>query len=108
MSTGTAPKSAQEGSISHATCTGIYKITSRSPTASDLPIPSFAKSNRELLEAFETYLVSRNRSAPTLRSYLDSVGRLLEVLGSKDAAELDRSDIRRLQSQLLAKGLSEN
>ena len=76
--------------------------------ASDLPIPSFAKSNRELLEAFETYLVSRNRSAPTLRSYLDSVGRLLEVLGSKDAAELDRSDIRRLQSLLLAKGLSEN
>jgi integrase/recombinase XerD len=30
----------------------------------------------------------------------------MEVLGSKDASELDRSDIRRMQSQLLAKGMT--
>ena len=69
-------------------------------------VRSFAKSNRGLLEAFETYLISLNRSRDTRRAYLDAVGRLIELLGSKDAAELDRSDIRRVQSQLLAKGVT--
>jgi integrase/recombinase XerD len=72
------------------------------------PVRSFAKSNQQLLGAFETYLISLNRSAPTRRSYLNSAGRLVEVLGSKDAADLDRGDIRRLQSQLLAKGVTAN
>jgi integrase/recombinase XerD len=72
------------------------------------PVRSYAKSNQQLLGAFETYLISLNRSAPTRRSYLDSAGRLIEVLGSKDAADLDRGDIRRLQSQLLAKGVTAN
>jgi integrase/recombinase XerD len=72
------------------------------------PVRSYAKSNQQLLGAFETYLISLNRSAPTRRSYLNSAGRLVEVLGSKDAADLDRGDIRRLQSQLLAKGVTAN
>jgi integrase/recombinase XerD len=72
------------------------------------PVRSFAKSNRQLLGAFETYLISLNRSINTRRAYLDAAERLVEVLGSKDAADLDRGDIRRLQSQLLAKGVTAN
>jgi site-specific recombinase XerD len=72
------------------------------------PVRSYAKSNQQLLGAFETYLISLNRSAPTRRAYLDGAERLIEVIGSKDAAELDRSDIRRFQSQLLAKGVTAN
>ena len=48
------------------------------------PVRSYAKSNQQLLEAFETYLISLNRSASTRRSYLNSAGRLVEVLGSKE------------------------
>jgi site-specific recombinase XerD len=81
---------------------------SESAPTSASPVLSFAKSNRELLEAFETYLLSLNRSPATRRAYLDAVGRFIEVLGSKDAAEADRSDIRRFQSQLLAKGVTAN
>jgi site-specific recombinase XerD len=75
---------------------------------SDSPVRLFAKSNRELLEAFENYLISLNRSAPTLRSYFDSVARYIEILGSKNAADAGRVDIRRLQMSLLVKGVSEN
>jgi site-specific recombinase XerD len=75
---------------------------------SDSPVRSFAKSNQQLLEAFETYLISLNRSPATRRSYLDSVGRFIEVLGSNDVIEAGRNDIRRLQSQLLAKGVTAN
>lgn len=69
---------------------------------------SYAQSNRELLEAFSTYLISLNRSTATRRAYLDAVERLIEILGPKDAADLDRSDIRQLQTQLIAKGISES
>ncbi len=72
------------------------------------PVRSYAKSNQQLLGAFETYLISLNRSPKTRRSYLDSVGRFIEVLGSKDVIEADRNDIRALQSQLLAKGVTAN
>jgi site-specific recombinase XerD len=77
-------------------------------TDSAVPIRSFARSNQELFEAFETYLISLDRSEATRRAYLNSVGRLIEVLGPKDAADLDRSDIRKLQCQLLAKGITAN
>jgi CHAD domain-containing protein len=72
------------------------------------PIRSFAKQNRYLLEDFERYLVALGRSEATVRSYLNSVGRLIDVLGAKDAAELERSDIRRFQAELLEKGLTAN
>ena len=72
------------------------------------PVRSYAKSNQQLLGAFETYLISLNRSIPTRRAYLDSAERLVEVLGSKDVIEADRNDIRALQSQLLAKGVTAN
>jgi integrase/recombinase XerD len=78
------------------------------PPMSNWPERSFAKSNRQLVESFENYLVALGMAAPTRRSYLDSVGRFIEVLGSKDAAEADRGDIRRFQSTLLAKGLHAN
>jgi site-specific recombinase XerD len=69
---------------------------------------SYAQSNRQLLEAFSTYLISLNRSTHTRRAYLDAVGRFIEVLGSKDAAEADRGDIRRFQTTLLSKGVTAN
>jgi integrase/recombinase XerD len=69
---------------------------------------SYAQSNRQLLEAFSTYLISLNRSTHTRRAYLDAVGRFIEALGSKDAAEADRGDIRRFQTTLLAKGVTAN
>jgi integrase/recombinase XerC len=69
---------------------------------------SYTQSNRQLLEAFSTYLISLNRSPNTRRAYLDAVGRFIEALGSKDAAEADRGDIRRFQSQLLARGVTAN
>ena len=75
---------------------------------SAVPVRSFAKLNRHLLEDFENYLIALGRSASTRRAYLDSVARLIEVLGSKDAADLDRSDIRRLQTRLLARGVTAN
>lgn len=84
--------------------TGMARI----PSVSDVPVRSFAKSNQDLIEAFETYLISLNRSRDTRRAYLDAVGRFIETLGSKDATEADRGDIRRFQTTLLAKGLTSN
>jgi len=77
-------------------------------SGSQVPVRSFAKLNRQLLEDFENYLIALNRSAATRRSYLDSVGRLIEMLGSKNVADLDRGDIRKLQGQLLARGVHAN
>lgn len=71
----------------------------------DLPVRSFAGENQELAEAFDRYLIARGLSATTRRSYHDSVGRFVELLGSKSLAEADRTDIRALQSSLIAKGL---
>ena len=69
---------------------------------------SYTQTNRKLLEAFSMYLISLNRSINTRRAYLDAVGRFIEALGSKDVAEADRGDIRRFQSQLLARGVTAN
>ena len=78
------------------------------PSSGPNIVRSQTRSNRELLEAFEKYLVSLNRSGATIRAYLDSVGRFIEILGGKNAADADRADIRRLQFSLLGKGVSEN
>jgi site-specific recombinase XerD len=75
---------------------------------SDTPIRSYARANRELLEAFERYLVSRGQSARTRRSYCDSVGRLIDSLGATSVAEVDRGTIRQLLSALCDKGLDSN
>ena len=45
-------------------------------------VRSHTKSNRELAEAFERYLISRGFSPPTLRAYMDSVNRYVEMLAS--------------------------
>ncbi len=73
-----------------------------------IPERSFAESNRKLLEAFTNYMASRGMAAPTQRAYRDSVGRLIDLLASRNVLETDRSDIRRLQTLLLAKGLHAN
>jgi site-specific recombinase XerD len=71
-------------------------------------IQSHVESNRELAEAFERYLISRGFSPPTLRSYMDSVNRYVEMLGSVSVVDAERREIREFQAGLLKRGLSSN
>ncbi len=66
---------------------------------------SHARSNRELVEAYERYLVARGNAAPTRRAYLDTVNRLVAVIGAVSVVDLDRSTIRQLLGNLHGKGL---
>jgi site-specific recombinase XerD len=72
------------------------------------PVRSYAASNRELAEAFERYLISRGFSPPTLRAYMDSVNRYVEMLGSVSVVDATRREIREFQTALLNRGLSAN
>jgi integrase/recombinase XerD len=72
------------------------------------PVRSYASSNRELAEAFERYLISRGFSAPTLRAYMDSVNRYVEMLHSTSVVDATRREIREFQAGLLRRGLSSN
>ena len=72
----------------------------------ETPIRSYAESNRELVEAFCRYMVARGQSAPTVRSYRDSVSRLVESLGSETVIDVERSKIRLLLADLYGKGLA--
>jgi site-specific recombinase XerD len=69
---------------------------------------SHAVSNRELAEAFERYLISRGFSPPTLRAYMDSVNRYVEMLHSTSVVDAERREIREFQARLLKRGLSSN
>jgi site-specific recombinase XerD len=71
-------------------------------------VQSHAESNRELAEAFERYLISRGFSPPTLRAYMDSVNRYVEMLGSVSVVDAERREIREFQTALLNRGLSAN
>jgi integrase/recombinase XerD len=76
--------------------------------ATNAPIPSFTRGNRDLAEAFERYLISRGFSPPTRRAYLDSVNRYVEMLHSMSVVEAGRREIREFQGSLLQRGLSSN
>jgi site-specific recombinase XerD len=69
---------------------------------------SFARANKDLVEAFERYMTARGLSVRTKRAYLDSVGRLVQLLGSQSVLEAGRTEVRELQAAMLEKGLSEN
>ena len=79
-----------------------------SAVPSQAVVQSHAESNRELAEAFERYLVSRGFSPPTLRAYMDSVNRYVEMLGSMSVVDAERREIREFQAGLLKRGLSSN
>ena len=79
-----------------------------SAVSSQAVVQSHAESNRELAEAFERYLVSRGFSPPTLRAYMDSVNRYVEMLGSMSVVDAERREIREFQAGLLKRGLSSN
>jgi hypothetical protein len=79
-----------------------------SEPVSTSPVQSFTKANKELGEAFERYLISRGFSAPTLRAYMDSVNRYIEMLGSMNVVDAERREIREFQAGLLKRGLSSN
>jgi len=74
----------------------------------DSLVRSHVESNRELAEAFERYLISRGFSAPTLRAYMDSVNRYVEMLHSTSVVDATRREIREFQAGLLKRGLSSN
>src|SRR4029077_10664797 len=69
---------------------------------------SYAQSNRELAEAFERYLIARGFSPPTLRAYMDSVNRYVEMLHSTRVVDAQRKEIREFQASLLKRGLHPN
>jgi len=62
----------------------------------------------ELVNSFCRYMVARGQAAPTIRSYRDSVSRLVESLGSESIVDVERSEIRLLLGKLYGKGLSGN
>ena len=74
----------------------------------ETPLRSYAKANRELVEAFERYLIARGQSPSTIRAYRDSVERLVGSLGATSVSEVDRSTIRQLLAGLYDKGLDSN
>jgi hypothetical protein len=57
-------------------------------------IRSHAYSNEQLLEGFFRYLLARGRAAPTIRSYRDSVSRLVESLGAQTIVNVERSEVQ--------------
>ena len=67
---------------------------------SDTPIRSYAKANRELINAFERYSIARGMSPNTIRAYVDSATRLADLLGSTSFGEVKRGTIRQLLSDL--------
>ena len=71
-------------------------------------VRSHVESNRALAEAFERYLLSRGFSPPTLRAYMDSVNRYVEMLHSTSVVDAERREIREFQDGLLKRGLSSN
>ncbi len=67
-----------------------------SAAGDDLPIQGYAEGNRELVAAYERYLIARGNAEATRRSYLDTANRLLEVLGSESVVDVERFRIRDL------------
>lgn len=72
------------------------------------PIRSYARTNRELVEAFTRYLVARGNSAGTVQAYNLAVTGLVDWLGSRAVGSLTHTDIRLFLGELLNKGLDPN
>lgn len=75
---------------------------------SAVPMRSFARANRELLESFGRYMVARGNSAPTVRAYKDAVGRLVDSLGAESVVNVERPKIRELFTKWCEHGLTAN
>jgi site-specific recombinase XerD len=69
---------------------------------------SYAKTNRELVAAFERYLVSRGRSPRGIRAYREPALALVDFLGARSIAEVDRGTLRQFLMKLQAKGVCAN
>jgi site-specific recombinase XerD len=72
------------------------------------PLKSHARSNRELVESYERYLVARGNAAATRHAYLDAVNRLVDGLGAESVVDLDRAAIRVTLAKWHEKGLTAN
>jgi integrase/recombinase XerC len=84
------------------------RITLKAAASDQVPIRSYAESNRHLLESYCRYLIARGQAAPTIRSYRDTLTRLVESLGSETIVDIRRSTIRKLLGDLYEKGLMDN
>ena len=73
-----------------------------------VPVRSFAKSNQELVAAFDRYLESRGLKASTRVAYGKSVLAFVESLASASVAEADRTAIRKFLSDLLGRAIGSN
>jgi site-specific recombinase XerD len=69
---------------------------------------SYATSNLELSSAFSRYVSTRGFSVQTVKTYTDTVGRFIEVLGSTSAVGAGRPEIRKFLGDLLGRGASAN
>lgn len=67
---------------------------------------SFARPNRELLNAFGRYLAIRNYARSTRHAYQARLREFLRFLGSGSVLNADRSDVRRFFGELRADGAS--
>ena len=72
----------------------------------DALIQSYADSNRELVESFERYMISRNLSKHTITLYRFTIERFIEGLGPMSVVQARRADIHAFQAKLISKGQS--
>lgn len=67
-------------------------------------IRSYVDSNAELVESFERYMVSRNLSKNTIKSYRHTIERFVEGFGSNSVVQARRADIHNFQARMIGKG----
>ena len=69
-------------------------------------VKSHAAANEELVAAFERFFIARGNSPATLRAYHETLATLLEFLGSRSLAEVDRPTIRAFLGSYFSRGIS--
>jgi site-specific recombinase XerD len=70
-----------------------------------LPVRSFARANQELAEAFDRFLQARGFAESSRISYGKTLRELIEGLGAKSVAEVDRVGVRELLGRMYRRGL---
>ena len=93
----------------HEVVQGFTRSEKSGDGSSGMPNPparSYKSSNEQLQLSFARYLEGRGRKPLTVRSYSDSVSRLLSTIGTRSVLSIERQDIRGFQYSLLNRGLA--
>jgi len=69
-------------------------------------VKSHAPANEALVGAFERFFMARGNTPRTLRSYNETLARLIEFLGSRSLVEVDRPTCRAFLGSFFSRGLS--